>query len=154
MSNTTESPFSLTLKVGANNDLLTGRADTVDEMSIRIQQLQALAQQMQGVSQPVTPAPQPEPTHAQAVAAVVDAGMAAETVTPGAIEVKEDQWGNKYTRGNPDAGSCVHGPRIVKNGTNRSGKTYKAFVCVNDSPFREGKYDKSAICEIAWPPRR
>jgi hypothetical protein len=150
MSNTTESPFSLTLKVGANNDLLTGRADTVDEMSVRIQQLQALAQQMQGVPAPVTQ----EVTPAQAVQNVVDAGMAAETVTPGAIEVKEDQWGNKFTRGNPDAGSCVHGPRIVKNGTNRSGKAYKAFVCVNDSPFREGKYDKNSICEIAWPPRR
>lgn len=150
MSNTTESPFSLTLKVGPNNDLLTGRADTVDEMSVRIQQLQALSQQMQGVPVPVTP----EPTQAQAVAAVVDSGMATETVTSGAIEVKEDQWGNKFTRGNPDAGSCGHGPRIVKNGTNRSGKAYKAFVCVNDSPFREGKYDKDAICEIAWPPRR
>lgn len=148
MSTTTESPFSLTIKVGPNNDLLTGRADTVDEMSVRIQQLQALATQMQGVSAPVTP------TVAQAVEAVVDAGIAAEVVSSGAIEMKDDQWGNKYTRGNPDAGSCAHGPRIVKNGTNKSGKTYKAYVCVNDSPFRDGKYDKNAICEIAWPPKR
>lgn len=150
MSNTTESPFSYTMKVGPNNDLLTGRADTVDEMSVRIQQLQALANQMQGVTQAVTP----DVTPAQAVQNVVDAGMVAETVTPGAIEVKDDQWGNKFTRGNPDAGSCAHGPRIVKNGTNKSGKPYKAYVCVNDSPFREGKYDKNSICEIAWPPRR
>lgn len=150
MSNTTESPFSYTMKVGPNSDLLTGRADTVDEMSVRIQQLQALANQMQGVTQVVTP----DVTPAQAVQNVVDAGMAAETVTPGAIEVKDDQWGNKFTRGNPDAGSCAHGPRMVKNGTNKSGKQYKAYVCVNDSPFREGKYDKNSICEIAWPPRR
>jgi hypothetical protein len=88
------------------------------------------------------------------VEAVVDAGIAAETVTAGAIEVKNDQWGNQFTSGNPDAGSCAHGPRIVKNGTNKSGKAYKAYVCVNDSPFRDGKYDKNAICDIAWPPKR
>lgn len=75
MSTTTESPFSLTIKVGPSNDLLTGRADTVDEMSVRIQQLRALATQMQGVPVPVTP------TVVQAVEAVVDAGIAAETVT-------------------------------------------------------------------------
>lgn len=150
MSTTTESPFSLTIKIGPNNDLLTGRADTVDEMSIRIQQLQALAQQMQGVTRDV----QPAPTMAQAVEAVVDAGLAAETVSStSGIEVQEDRFGNKYTRGNPDAGTCIHGPRIVKNGTNKSGRAYKANVCVNDSPFREGKYDKNAICEIAWPAR-
>lgn len=150
MSTTTESPFSLTIKVGPNNDLLTGRADTVDEMSIRIQQLQALATQMQGVTQHV----QPAPSMPQAVQNVVDAGIVAETVTStGGIEVQSDRFGNQYTRGNPDAGSCPHGARIVKNGTNKSGRTYKAYVCVNDSPFREGKYDKNAICEIAWPSR-
>lgn len=151
---TTESPFSLTVKVGPNNDLLTGRADTVDEMSVRIQQIHALAQQLQGVS--VTP-PQPvasTPTHAQAVQNVVDSGVVAETVSSTAgIEVQADRFGNQYTRGNPDAGACSHGARIVKNGTNKSGRPYKAYVCVNDSPFREGRYDKNAICEIAWPAR-
>ena len=150
MSTTTESPFSLTIKVGPNNDLLTGRADTVDEMSVRIQQLQALATQMQGVSRDVTPAP----VMAQAVEAVVDAGIAAETVAGNAgIEVQSDRFGNQYTRGNPDAGTCPHGPRIVKNGTSKAGRAYKAHVCVNDTPFREGKYDKNAICEVAWPSR-
>lgn len=148
MSSTTESPFSLTIKVGPNNDLLTGRADTVDEMSIRIQQLQALANQMQGVTQVVT-----TPTVEQAVQNFTDAGMTGAVISGGGIEVRNDQWGNKYTRGNPDAGACPHGPRIVKNGTNKSGKEYKAYVCLNDSPFREGKYNKANVCETAWPSR-
>jgi hypothetical protein len=145
MSTTTESPFSLTIKVGPNNDLLTGRADTVDEMSIRIQQLQALATQMQGVKQPVAP-----PTVEQAVENLAAAGVTG-TVVPAGIEVKEDRFNNKYTSGSPDAGSCEHGPRIVKNGTNKAGRPYKAFVCVNDSPFRVGTYNKAAVCETTWP---
>lgn len=146
MSTTTESPFSLTIKVGPNNDLLTGRADTVDEMSIRIQQLRALASQMQGVTQPA-----PSPTVEQAVENLAAAGITG-TVTPaGGIEVKEDRFGNKYTSGSPDAGSCQHGARIVKNGTNKAGRPYKAYVCVNDSPFRVGTYSKDNVCETAWP---
>lgn len=150
MGTTTESPFSLTIKVGPNNDLLTGRADTVDEMQVRIEQLQVLASRMQGVTHAV----RSEPTHVQAVQNVVDAGAAAEVVASNAgIQTMDDRFGNQYLRGNPDAGTCGHGPRVVKNGTNKSGRAYKAYVCVNDSPFREGKYDKNAICEIAWPPR-
>ena len=52
VSNTTESPFSLTIKVGSNNDLLTGRADTKEEMTQRIADLRELAAAMQGASQP------------------------------------------------------------------------------------------------------
>ena len=48
MSNTTESPFSLTRKVGKNNDLLTGRADTADEMIVRIQELDRIEGHIDG----------------------------------------------------------------------------------------------------------
>lgn len=153
MSTTTESPFSLTIKVGPNNDLLTGRADTADEMEGRIHELKMLAALMQGATQaaPVAAAPA-APTMEQAVATVTQA-MPGSTVVEqpaAAIEQKEDRWGNKYTRGLPDAGVCQHGQRIVKNGTNKAGRAYKAYVCVNDSPFGDYKQGK---CDIAWPPR-
>jgi hypothetical protein len=74
-------------------------------------------------------------------ATVVDQGSTA-------IETKEDKFGNRYTRGNPDAGTCVHGARIVKNGTNKAGRAYKAYVCMNESPFGNWRDDK---CPIEWP---
>lgn len=150
----TEAPFSLTIKVGPNNDLLTGRAETAEEMQQRVADLRSIAASMQGGTQPVA-----EPTIEQAVQNLQDAGMVAQPApTPapaatGEIQQQQDQWGNMFTLGVPDAGTCQHGARIVKNGTNRQGKNYKAYVCVNDSPFRQGKYDKTQICEIAWPKR-
>lgn len=154
MSASTESPFSLTIKVGPNNDLLTGRAATADEMLGRIHELRILAAAMQGVTQPA-------PVQRDEVAAAIDtlaAGGITGTVVPavqdpvqgGAIEQRDDKWGNKYTRGMPDAGACAHGPRIVKNGTNKAGRPYKAYVCLNDSPF--GDY-KAGKCDVTWPPR-
>lgn len=145
----TEAPFSLTIKVGPNNDLLTGRAETAAEMAQRVQDLHSIAASMQGGN--TTSTANDAAAVDRAIQALESAGMTAPST--GGIEQRDDQWGNQYTKGVPDAGGCSHGPRIVKNGTNKSGKRYKAFVCVNDSPFREGKYDKSAICEIAWPPK-
>lgn len=140
MSNTTESPFSLTIKVGSNNDLLTGRADTKEEMTQRIADLRELAAAMQGASQP---------TMERAVQNVQDT-MAAQVVdqSGAVIETKFDKFENRYTSGNPDAGTCSHGARIVKNGTNKSGRAYKAYVCLNDSPFGNWREEK---CPIAWP---
>ena len=151
MSTTTESPFSLTIKVGPNNDLLTGRADTAAEMVQRVAELKQIASSLSGATQAVSD------TVAQALDNLAAGGMTGTIVQDypaasdtGAIEQREDKWGNKYTRGVPDAGSCQHGPRIVKNGTNKAGREYKAYVCVNDSPF--GDY-KAGKCDIAWPPR-
>lgn len=139
MSNTTESPFSLTIKIGPNNDLLTGRADSKEEMALRIEELRELAASMQGTS---------APTVQQAVANVQQSMGAQVVEGEGAIETKEDKFGNRYTRGNPDAGSCAHGARIQKNGTNKAGRAYKAYVCTNDSPFGNWRDDK---CPIEWP---
>lgn len=153
---TTESPFSLTIKVGPNNDLLTGRADTVEEMKQRISELRLLAGAMQGVTQPVT-APAPAVAGHDSVAVAMD-NLAAAGVTgtvvesgPTPIEVRTDKWGGKYVRGNPDAGACAHGSRVVKDWNDKSGKARTAYVCVNDSPF--GDY-KAGKCDLVWPPRR
>lgn len=153
MSATTESPFSLTIKIGPNNDLLTGRADTAEEMLVRVQQLKDIAGAMQGVTQHVTS--QAPVTTEQAVENLAAAGVTGTVISApsGGLEQKEDRFGNKFTQGVPDAGSCQHGPRIVKNGTNKSGRPYKAYVCVNDSPFRTGPYNKESVCETAWPSR-
>ena len=157
MSATTESPFSLTIKVGPNNDLLTGRADTAEEMLLRVQQLHQIASSMQGVAQTITqtvaPVQQAAPTVEQAVQNLANGGITGTVVqsTPSGIEVRDDQWGNTYTRGNPDTGTCAHGPRIAATKTNAQGRVYKAYVCVNDSPFREGKFNKAEICKMTFP---
>jgi hypothetical protein len=143
----TEAPFSLTIKVGPKGELLTCRAETAADMKARVADLRDIEQTLlQGTMQEQ---PQAAPTVEQAVQNLQDAGMVA--APSGGIEQRQDRFNNDYTRGVPDAGTCIHGGRIVKNATNKSGKRYKAYVCVNDSPFREGKYDANAICEIAWP---
>lgn len=150
MSANTEAPFSLTLKLGGRDgDLLTGRANTAEEMLVRVQELRQIAAVMQGGTQPVTV----EPTTEQAVQNLASAGITGTVVQPtgAAIEVREDKWGGKYMRGNPDAGTCNHGPRIVKDWTDKSGKHRNAYVCVNDSPFGNWKDGK---CDLVWPSGR
>lgn len=142
----TEAPYSANRKV--SDTQITVRAETFDEFQQKLQELDNLTVTSQGGSATVTAA---QPVQ-QAVQNLQAAGLVAAPAA-GSIEQREDQWGNNYTLGVPDAGTCHHGARIVKNATNQHGKRYKAFVCVNDSPFREGKYDKSNICEIAWPNR-
>lgn len=148
MSTTTESPFSLTIKVGPNNDLLTGRADTVEEMLVRVSELRRIEAGMQGVTQHVTSVPV---TNEQAVQNLAQAGVTGTVIeTSHAIDKRQDKWGNDFTKGFPDAGTCSHGTRIVKDWTDKSGKTRKAYVCINDSPF--GDY-KATKCDLVWPPR-
>lgn len=151
MSAMTEAPFSLTIKVGPNSALLTGRAGTRDEMIQRVLDLQVLKAEIEG-SVPAPAEPAPVPTTEQAVQNVV-AAMPGSEVTGSyapAIEQRDDKWGNKYTSGMPDAGTCQHGPRVVKNGTSKAGRPYKAYVCMNDSPFGDYRQGK---CDATWPPR-
>lgn len=145
MSSSTESPFSLTVKVGPNNDLLTGRANTLEEMLARIDELNTIKAYM-GMSNnaaPVTTVPNVVQTLAAAGIAATDI-----TDTPAAIEQKTDKWGNVYTKGDPSAGACSHGPRYVKKGTNKAGRAYTGYVCVNGSPW--GDY-KQATCDMVFP---
>lgn len=153
---TTESPFSLTIKVGKNNDLLTGRADTAQEMIQRVTELRQLAALVEGplqdVTAPVIHAQQVEPAPVTMQEAVnnLNAGGFTGQIIQGpesSIEMKEDKFGGQYIRGNPDAGLCNHGPRIVKDWVTKAGKRSKAYVCVNDSPFGDWKSDK---CDLAW----
>lgn len=63
------------------------------------------------------------------------------------VEEKSDKFGNKYVKGSPGVDKCNHGPRIVKYGTSKAGKKYKAQVCLNDSPWGDWKSEK---CETVW----
>ena len=145
MSNSTESPFSLTVKVGPNNDLLTGRANTLEEMLARIDELNTIKAYM-GMSSNTAPVA----TVPNAVQTLAAAGIAATDITdtPAAIEQKTDKWGNVYTKGDPSAGTCSHGPRYVKKGTNKAGRAYTGYVCLNGSPW--GDY-KQATCDMVFP---
>jgi hypothetical protein len=93
----TEAPFSLTIKAGRNSDLLTGRAETSQEMLARIEELQMLRaahefteqQAMQGGSTTSTPAA--EPTVEQAVQNLQNAGVVENY--DGRVEKKfDDKW--------------------------------------------------------------
>lgn len=145
MSNSTESPFSLTIKAGPNNDLLTGRADTLEGMLAIVDDLRTIQAYMQTGT---AAAPVAQDATAQAVQNLVAAGVAAAPDTTGGIEEKTDKWGNVYIKGNPSAGTCSHGPRYVKKGTNKAGRAYTGYVCVNASPW--GNY-KEATCDMVFP---
>ena len=92
----------------------------------------------------------PVTTVPNAVQTLAAAGIAATDITdtPAAIEQKTDKWGNVYTKGDPSAGTCSHGPRYVKKGTNKAGRAYTGYVCVNGSPW--GNY-KEATCDMVFP---
>lgn len=153
---TTEALISYTMKVGPANDLLTARGNSEEEFLKSYEvalRHKARLEGTQHVTQAVTQViPETPVTLMQAVDNLAAAGITG-TVVNSDIEVKEDQWGNRYTKGSPDAGACIHGARMVKRGTNKSGREYRNYVCVNDSPFRVGKYDKNAVCEATWPAR-
>ena len=158
MSTMTEAPFSLTIKVGPNNDLLTGRAETVEEMQVRIAEILSLQASMHGVATPATaeilnppPAwagPQAVAGHAEAVATVQQQLGGQVIATP--ISVQTDRWGNTFTQGQPVGSPCIHGPRIHAVKKSKAGKDYTAFVCVNDSPFGDYKLGK---CPQEYPER-
>lgn len=146
MSNSAESPFSLTIKVGPNNDLLTGRADTLEEMLARVDDLRTV----QAYMGTAVAAPAATVSHEQAVQNLNAGGVPVTDITgtPAAIEQKTDKWGNVYTKGDPSAGTCAHGPRYVKKGTNKSGRAYTGYVCLNGSPW--GNY-KETTCDMVFP---
>lgn len=155
MSNTTESPFSLTIKVGPNNDLLTGRADTAAEMLTRVAELKSIAAAMQGVATPthqVVTEQLPEWAAQSAVAEQQQAVAAVVGQFPGTTQIEErtDQWGNRFVKGDPNGAVCVHGPRITAYKKSKAGKQYKAFCCINDTPFGDYKLGK---CPQEYPER-
>ena len=143
----TEARFSYTVKF--NDNLLTVRGDTGSEFLGNLAELANI----QSINALITALSGAAPTTTAAAVANLDAAFNTvevledkETYQPAVesvsgIEEKIDKFGNKFIKGSPTQG-CSHGPRIVKHGTSKAGKKYKAQVCVNDSPFGDWKSDK------------
>lgn len=159
----TESPFSFTMKVGKNNDLLTGRADTVGEMAIKIQELRQLAAILDdgttAVQNPVQVAQQ-NLTNAGIGYTVVEGGAGAATAPAAAapaagtpIETINDKWGNEWTYGHPDAPNLPdgRGKYARKRGTSQAGKAYTGWFdpAKGPKPFPKGAVEAETI----WPSR-
>lgn len=137
----TEARLSYTTKVNGT-DLLTARGDTEAEFDESYSAMLRIKARIEGGTAPA-------PTVQQAVQTVT-AAMPGTTEVTG-METKEDQFGNKYTRGGGDIGACAHGPRILANRTNREGAAYQRYECINNTPFRDGKYDSNAVCKHTYP---
>lgn len=59
-----------------------------------------------------------------------------------------DKWGGKWTYGLPNATSCPHGQRVLKEATSQAGKPYKMWCCPTHSPmaYRQ-KVSKDSNCQ-------
>lgn len=145
-----EAPISATIKV--NGDLVTFRGDSAEDFvqnamngEVVIEWVKRL--QSHAAGSPVS-SPQPAQNVAQnASVPVVEASQPTAPASTG-IEEQTDKWGNRFQRGVPGTGACTHGPRVVKHGTSKAGKKYKAYACVNDSPFGDYKQGK---CDLEFP---
>lgn len=148
MSTTTESPFSYTIKVGRNNDLLTGRADDSTQMQARIQEMHVLKSVIEG--QPVA-APVVAELEAvdQAVANLQAGGItgtvvqqAPAPVTQQALEEVADRWGNVWTYGHPNAPALPDGRGMYasKKGISKAGSQYTGWFdpAKGPKPFPPG----------------
>jgi hypothetical protein len=148
MSTTTESPFSLTIKVGSNNDLLTGRADTVEEMIARIEELQQLRRALDGA-----PAAAPMQDATQQAVQTLAAGGITGTVIANEIETIKDKWNNEWTYNHPDAPDLPdgRGKYALKKGVGKTGKAYTGWFdpAKGPKPFAKGAVEADAI----WPER-
>lgn len=148
MSTTTESPFSLTIKVGTNNDLLTGRADTAEEMLSRIEELRRLQSALNGASV-VAAAPAPMQDVTQQALSTLAAGGITGTVTAAEPETITDQWGNQWTYNHPDAPDLPdgRGKYTLKKGISKAGKPYTGWFdpAKGPKPFPKGAVEAEAI---------
>jgi len=138
MSNSTESPFSLTLKVGKNNDLLTGRAGTIEEMVARVGDLLALQEFICNAGDP-TPQVNPDVAHAvQNLTAQIPATIVAAPPAPsvphpaaqaGPRVVKHPTWENCYfVYDHPEAIRMPDGGlAIMKHAKSQGGKVYQRW---------------------------
>lgn len=144
MSTTTESPFSYTIKVGRNNDLLTGRADDSTQMQARIQEMHVLKSVIEG--QPVAAPVVAELAAVDQAVAYLQAGgitgtvvqqeqLGGYTVQPPApitqqsVEEITDKWGNTWTYGHPDAPALPDGRGAYarKKGISKAGSQYTGW---------------------------
>lgn len=139
----TEARLSFTTKV-KGTDLLTARGDTEEEFNASYEAMMRIKARIEGGT----------PTVEQAVTTVVEAiPGTVEVDASGNTDTKEDQWGNTFVSGVANTGSCAHGPRVLAKRTNKEGKAYERYECINGTPFRVGKYDANAICKHEYPPK-
>lgn len=151
-----EAPYSYTTKI--NNDLFTVRGENYDDFIKNLSN----AQIVPAIGDLLATLEGSPKTTAQAIATIEESYRGHVNVISdreerqpepqyqqpaAAIEEKTDKFGNKYVKGQPGTAACAHGPRIVKHGTSKAGKKYRALVCVNDSPFGDWRSDK---CETVW----
>ena len=142
MSTTTESPFSYTIKVGRNNDLLTGRADDSTQMQARIQEMHALKMVIEG--QPAAePVAAPVTEAEQAVAYLQAAGITGTVVQQAPVPVQQqaleevtDKWGNVWTYGHPNAPALPDGRGMYasKKGISKAGSQYTGWFDPSKGP--------------------
>lgn len=153
MTAMTEAPYSFTIKVGPQGNLLTVRADNYDDFAARLQELQSLAAIITG-----------EGTHEQAVAtaqAALGATVIAEQATApapapsapaaaGSPEVVTDKYGAQYTYGLAEAPALPDGRGyyVKKAWTSQKGKRLVAWVdpVKGPKPFAKG----AAEAELIW----
>lgn len=139
---TTEARLSYTTKVNGS-DLLTARGDTEEEFNASFDAMQRIKARIEGGS----------PTVQQAVATVTAAIPGSVEVQATGSETREDQYGNHFINGVAGISACGHGPRILAKRTNKEGAKYERWECVNNTPFRVGKYDANAVCKHEYPPK-
>lgn len=140
-----EAPLSATVRVG--DWMFTARGVDANEFATNV----SLIEQYVTAFKPGTaPAPtQDVGSVAQAVDNLAAAGVTATPVAQG-LEERTDKFGNRFVKGDPGVPACIHGPRVVAYKTSKAGKPYKAYACVNDSPF--GDY-KAGKCQQEYPER-
>lgn len=147
MSTTTESPFSYTIKVGRNNDLLTGRADDSTQMQARIQEMHVLKLVIEG--QPAAPVTAAVSDAEQAVSNLQAGGITGTVVQQALapiaqqlVEEIRDKWGNVWTYGHPDAPALPDGRGAYarKKGISKAGSEYTGWFdpAKGPKPFPPG----------------
>lgn len=155
---TTEAPFVV------SHNFCAIRAENVDELEERLQEfvnnpgIPDLIAEFRGVVSRVTPAGSMQDARryadagstAGAVATLAQGGITGTVVPDGGIEERTDRWGNRFVKGEPTGQFCEHGERVAAYKKSKAGKSYKAFVCVNDSPF--GNY-QNGKCDQTYPER-
>ncbi len=148
----TEAPFSLTIKVGTNNDLLTGRASTAEEMAQRIQELRFLKELITGTTVVAEPTVEEAVANVQAVipATVVEQPNAGVALSSTAAEVVTDKYGAQYTYGLAEAPQLPdgRGTYVKKAWTSQKGKRLVAWVdpIKGPKPFPKGAVE----AELIW----
>jgi hypothetical protein len=140
-----EAPLSATVRVG--DWMFTARGVNENEFAANVSLIEQYVVAFKGAAAPVAAPTQDVSSVAQAVDNLAAAGVTATPVAQ-ALEERTDKFGNRFVKGDPGVPSCIHGQRVVAYKTSKAGKPYKAYACVNDSPF--GDY-KAGKCQQEYP---